>query len=363
MKALTNPTAVGAFLGMFLVVFALTGWTEAGSEAAEEKAWLGVQLQALNDDLKEAMDLDEDVQGVLVAGVLDGSPADKAGLEDGDVIVSFDGEDMRSVKDLISAVQDHSPGDKVEIAVMRDGQAKTITAELGKSDKKLRIRDMYIPDLSHLEGLGKKAHRWVEAWDEEQGYLGVRILDVDDDLGEYFKVKQGEGVLIVGVLEDSPAEEAGLKAGDVVLEFDGEAVKDVGTFRKYVAKSEPGEDVSIVVKRKGKKQTFEVGIGEMESPMRRFMHGFMVPPKMRSGRIVVEDDEGHIEVYGFPRWHDERCRPIGKGAYRIYLRDLEDLDEIEELEILEDREDLEEDIRKLEKEMEKLREDIEKLKK
>lgn len=363
MKALTNPTAVGAFLGMFLLVFVLTGWTHAGSEASEEKAFLGVRLQALNDDLKEALDLDDDVRGVLIAEVLDDSPADEAGLEDGDVIVSLDGEDMRSVKDLISAVKDHSPGDKVEISFMRDGRAGTITVELGKTDKKLRIADVYIPDLGHLEGLGKRAHRWVQEWHEEQGYLGVRILDVDDDLGEYFKVKKGEGVLILGVLEDSPAEEAGLKAGDVVLEFDGKEIKDVQSFRKYVAKSEPGEDVSIVVKRKGKKQTFEVGIGEMESPVGQFLQGFMVPHKRRCGRIVVEDDDGHVEVYDWPGWHGEGCCPMGKGGRRVLIRDLDDLGELEDLEILEDREELQEDIRDLRKEMERLREEIEKLKK
>ena len=377
MKVLVNPKAVIGCLMVFLLVLVVAGTTLAGNEATETRAWLGVQLQALNDDLRDALDLDEDIEGVLVAEVLEDSPAEEAGLEDGDVIISLDGEDMASVGDLVQAINDHSPGDKVRIAVIRDGRRATITAELGeRKRKKYRVRDIHMPDLGHLENLGKDVHRWVEAWHGDQGYLGVSILDINDELGEYFKVKEGEGVLITDVLEDSPAEDAGLKAGDVVLEFDGKMVGDTDKFRKYVAKSEPGEDVSIVVKRKGRKKTFEVEIGEMESPMGHFMESYSFPPGKRSGRIVVRDDDGEVEVYGLPggrgpgvyKWDDDDFEWFGKKGCTIHISDPDDLEELEELgEVygiigIEDREEIKEEIENLKKEMEKLRKEMEKLK-
>jgi predicted metalloprotease with PDZ domain len=376
MKTFMNTRVAGAFLAGFLLVIALAGTTWAASKVSEETAWLGVQLQALTDDLKEAMDMDADAQGVLVAAVVDGSPADKAGLEDGDVILSLDGQNMTSVKQMVDAIRAAAPGDVVTIEVLRDGRHRTMDVELGKADKDMRVRDVYIPDVSQLEGLTNKAHKWVQAWDQERGYLGVGILDVNADLGEYFKVKEGEGVLITSVAEDSPAEEAGLKAGDVVLEYDGKDVKKAGEFRDYVASTEPGKEVSMVVKRKGRNKTLDVEIGEMDTPMSSFLQGFMQPQGMPRGRMIIRGDDGDIKVYGKPGESPPRCcipgnrdsEWSGRGVGPIFIGDIDDLEGIEGLEGLQglkgtvELKELQQEIDNLHKEMQKLHEEIEKLK-
>lgn len=384
MKALFNPRLAGVSLSLILLVFALVGVSPAGSEVSEERAWLGVQLQALNDDLREAMDMNEDQEGVLIAEVLDDSPADEAGLEDGDVVMSIDGEDMTSVKELVAAIQDRSPGDRVEIKVLRDGRRRTFNVELGKSEMKRKMKRVNIPDISHLEDWGEQAHKWVRACSEERGFLGVSILDLNDDLGQYFKVKEGEGILITEVHEDSPAEEAGLMAGDVVLEFDGKTVKNTEKFRKYVAGTDPGEDVSIVVKRRGRKKTIEAEIGETDWPMGQFMmQGLRAPAgkKHKSGRIVIKGDDGEVEIIDLPEGGGPHiCKPRactpGTKSHRILIGDLEDLDDLEEIEDLEDLdeiiklhgmhdfddlEELEEELEKLQQEMKELRRELEKL--
>ena len=366
-KALINPKAVGICLGLFLTVFAVSGMPLAESRSQEQSAWLGVQLQALNDDLKEAMDMKDDVEGVLIAEVLDDSPADEAGLEDGDVVTAVDGEEMESVTDLVAAIRNHSPGDEVRVDVIRDGRRRTFEVELGESDVDYRVRKIRIPEVSNI---GDDVHKWVQGWSDDHGYLGVQILDLNDDLGQYFKVKQGEGVLITEVLEDSPAEDAGLMAGDVVLEYDGKEVKDTGKFRKYVARTEPGEEVSLVVKRKGRTKTIAVEIGETGSPMGQFMEGFRMPSARAPGRgrIMIEGDDGEVEVYDIPGGAGSVRLPhmFMPGARRMIVEDLddEDLKELEELrmEDLEDFEDLQEMIKDLRKDMQELREELEELK-
>ena len=384
MKAFELSRLLGLGLGLVLVVFALAGTSVAGSKVSEEQAWLGVQLQALNEDLKEAMEMDEDQEGVLIAEVLDDSPADEAGLEDGDVVTSIDGDEMTSVKQVVAAIQDRSPGDRVEIKVLRDGRRRTLNVTLGEAEKKHKMKRLYVPDVSHLQHLGQQAHQWVQTWQDEHGYLGVSILDLNDDLGQYFKVKEGEGVLITEVHEDSPAEDAGLLAGDVVLEFDGKTVKNTEKFRKYVARTEPGEDVTMVVKRKGRKKTIEAEIGEMEAPMGRWMESFGYPSgrKRTSGRIVIKDEDGEVEVIDLPEGSGPfMCKPHastpGGKCHRVYIGDLEELEGLEELEELEDLhdvirihgleefedyEELEDAMKELQKEMEELRRELEKLK-
>jgi len=383
MKTQFNTKAVAVWLSLSLFVLAFAGASLAANKTSDETAWLGVQLQALNDDLKEAMDMDEDADGVLIAEVVDDSPADKAGLEDGDVVTALDGEEVTSVKFLVGAIKDRSPGDRVKLEVLRDGRRKTFEVELGESDVERQIKRIRIPDVSHLEKLGEHANQWVQTWDVERGYLGVKIIDLNDDLGEYFKVKDGGGVLITEVLEDSPAEDAGLLAGDVVLEFDGKTVKSTDKFRKYVAEADPGEDVALVVKRKGRKKTVEVEIGQMESPMGNFMQGFMRPgcgKKGTGGRIVIKGDDGEVEIIDLPGgtgMYSRKPHSGGPGVrtHKILIDDLEDLDDLEEFEgLLEleglhkieglyELEELEEEMEDLQKEMQELRRELEKLKK
>ena len=110
------------------------------AQAQEELQAEQDQLQALNEDLKEAMDMDDDVEGVLIAEVLDDSPAEEAGLEDGDVVTAIDGEEMDSVKELVEAIRDRSPGDEVRIDILRDGRRRTVKAELGESEMEYKVK-------------------------------------------------------------------------------------------------------------------------------------------------------------------------------------------------------------------------------
>ncbi len=161
-----------------------------------ERGWLGVSLQALTPDLASSFGL-ADARGALVAQVLPGSPAQKAGLEAGDVVRKLDGQKIESSKVLRERVAQVAPGTKVELVVLRAGKERTLEAEIAA-----RARQQDEP--------GQPA----EAQPAESGEWGLSLLDQD-------------GVKITEVEPASPAERAGLVAGEQILAIGGTSVRDV----------------------------------------------------------------------------------------------------------------------------------------
>lgn len=319
MKTCGRKPILLAFLLPAVLVF-LTGACYAG-----EDAWLGVVLQPLSEELKEAMDIDQDMEGVLVSDVIDDSPADEFGLEDGDVIVAIGDEKVESVKEAVRVIKSYSPEDEVEIIVLRDGdRKKTLKVALGERDEdKMADLDLDL-DLDFLPEIKHAFKGWMQ---EPQGFLGVQIQDMSEDLAEYFDVKEDEGVLVLEVTEDSPAEEAGLKAGDVILAFDGKEVSDSDELVKYVRDSDPGDEVKVKIKRKRRTETVEVELGETESASKIFVQKFKDPGKRK-----------HIFIHP---GHDI------------------DMPEIDEIKIHQmHQEDLKEELEELREELEELREEL-----
>ena len=228
---------------------------------AKEGGWLGVMLQPLSEEIKEAMDLDAGFEGVLVSDVVDDSPAEEYGVEDGDIIIAIDDVKTPTVKEAVAAVKDRSPGEKVVVAVIREGKKAKIEVELGERDieldKKIEQFEFVMPDMKCLPDMGKQfAHTFMKP----HGYLGVRVTDISEDLGDYFGVKGREGVLVIDVVDDSPAEYAGLKEGDVILKVDGKEIKGPDRLVKYMQKCEPGEEVEVTYKRKRRTRTVMVDV-------------------------------------------------------------------------------------------------------
>jgi serine protease Do len=108
-------------------------------------------------------------------------------------------------------------------------------------------------------------HGLIEKGHVDRGWLGALIQDLNQDLSNSFGYKGTEGVLLGDVLDDGPAAEAGLKAGDVIVKYDGMKMEDSNQLRHTVASTSPGSDVPVVVFRDGKEQTFTVHIKQMEN--------------------------------------------------------------------------------------------------
>jgi serine protease Do len=170
------------------------------------RGFLGVNIQNVNQDLADAFKLDEP-KGALVAGVNDGSPADEAGFKDGDVIVEFNGNEIRDSRHLKNVVGQTAPGRKIMVSVIRDGNMETLTATLKE-----------IPG----EELASAS---IENPDSKERLVGVGVTDIDPDVRRQLELpKNVEGVLVTEVTPGSPASKAGLKKGDVILEIDRKKV-------------------------------------------------------------------------------------------------------------------------------------------
>lgn len=240
-------------------------------ESDTDRAWLGVGIQDLDSELRDSMGIDKKTSGVFVNEIYDDSPAEAAGLEYGDVVLSIGSGRTDNVKALIGVMNDRKPGDEVDITVLRDGKEQLMMAKLGSRPQETIIEKG--PFLSSLEGLrslavlGDMALPWLEiglAGSGGRGRLGIYIDDLSEGLAEYFEVPDGKGVLVKEIVDDSPAEKAGMKAGDIIIKVAGTGVADRASLVEAISDMEPDVETPIVVVRKGKELTLSAVVGESD---------------------------------------------------------------------------------------------------
>jgi S1-C subfamily serine protease len=235
---------------------------------------IGVSIRDL--DESDAKSVKEDATGVVIEEVSTDSPAAKAGLRKGDVIVEFDRERVRSARQLTRLVQETPAGRAVPATVLRDGQrtSVTITPDDGNRFSYDRFGD--------LENLGNLRFRVAPkppsppappappmAWDFDEllgrsNRLGVTVDALTGQLAEYFGAKQG--VLVTSVYDNSAAAKAGLKAGDVITSFDGSPVEGPADMRRRIQGLRDGDEFTIEVLRDRKGVTLK---GKAERTERR----------------------------------------------------------------------------------------------
>ncbi len=217
-------------------------------------AFLGVNMQELTDESRKGLDI-KVKNGVLIT-VIEDSPADKAGIEDGDVIVKFGRKKVTSPEQLIELVQAADVGDEVKIELYRD-------------DKSMKI-EMTLDDWSDRSSLSFVMPDDFEFSFDAPSFvtslrpfrLGVRVSELNEDLAPYFGVEQGEGLLVLGVSDESAAEEAGVKAGDVIVEIEGDEIRSVGDIHEALSEMDAGDEFDITVVRKKKNVKLEAKMTE-----------------------------------------------------------------------------------------------------
>ena len=187
------------------------------------RGWLGVRIQQVTEEIAESLNI-KPARGALVAGVDDKGPAKPAGIEPGDVVVKFDGKDVKDPKDLSRAVADTAVGKEVDVVVIRKGNEETRKVTLGR--------------LEDNEKVQQAAAKTKEDPPEKlvtQKALGLDLAALSKDLRSRFKIKDGvKGVVITGVDNASDAAEKRLSAGDVIVEVAQEAVTNAADIKKRV---------------------------------------------------------------------------------------------------------------------------------
>ena len=198
-------------------------------EGRVTRGWLGVTVQALNKELAESFDLDT-THGALVNEVIEDSPADKAGLKRGDIIVEYDGKQVDELNDLPRLVAATPVDETVKVKVFRDGKERTINVKIGRLDD------------------GEMA---LAADDEETGgALGLTVANVTPELVERYSLESDQGILITKIDPEGPAAEANLRVGDLVVEADGKEVGSVKEFEELVGKMKSGKVLRLLIQRR-----------------------------------------------------------------------------------------------------------------
>jgi serine protease Do len=198
------------------------------------RGWLGVVIQQITPDLKDALKL-ENTQGALISRVDPHGPAQKAGIQRGDVIVRFAGQPITEMEDLPRRVAAMAPGTKTDVVAVRAGKEKSFQIEVGKLDE------------------GQQVARAEEEGEEEGPMVfGLRVQDLGPELAEQLGVAGEKGVVITEVEGGSPAAEAGLHRGDVILEVNQTAVANVAEFRNAMNTQEK----ALLLVRRGEATLF-----------------------------------------------------------------------------------------------------------
>jgi serine protease Do len=230
---------------------------------------IGVTIRDVNEADVQRADLPR-AAGVVVEEVRRDSPAARAGIEPGDIVIEFDGERVRSARQFSRLVQESPQGRPAGLAVLRDGRrvALDVTpdagaglailgampqidmAELGERLRGLRLnvpelREFHIPDIE----ITARVH---------PGRLGASVQDLGPQLAEYFGVRGG--VLVTSVREGSPAARAGLQAGDVITGLEGESVRTSAELRRRLARVEEGREFTLSVVRDRQELTLEAAL-------------------------------------------------------------------------------------------------------
>ncbi len=236
-------------------------------------AFLGVQIRDVDASLADEAGLEREY-GAYVEEVSEDGPAAQAGIEDGDVIVSWNGERLESVAQLRRLISETPPGRTVDLGLVRDGTRRDVSVTLGNRS----VRD----DLEVFTVPRGRARLWrgdgpalrerirealpgrfrVEVLRAGRPRLGVGIQSLGEQLADYFGVEQG--VLVTSVEEDSPAASAGLKAGDVIVAVEDEDVEDPEDLFEALSEREAGP-VELRIVRDRAERTVTVELEERGS--------------------------------------------------------------------------------------------------
>jgi serine protease Do len=192
------------------------------------RGWLGVMIQQVTPDLAQNFGLDRPI-GALVGQVVAESPAEKAGLKAGDVIIEYNGKEVSQMSMLPAMVANTKVGEKAKLALIRDGKKQNITVEIGKLDDEE-------PVVAGTEtGTSKK--------------LGITVQELTPKLAESLDMEETQGLIITDINAGSAAAEAGIQRGDIILEINREKVESVAQYKKALQAAQEKKTILLLIKR------------------------------------------------------------------------------------------------------------------
>jgi Do/DeqQ family serine protease len=209
--------------------------TQLVKDGRVRRGQLGVGIQNVTSDLAGSFGL-KDVRGVIVTSVSPNSPSERAGIKQGDVIVSFNGVNVSDGNDLRNRVAQTAPNSPVTVGIVRDGRTQTVNVTLGEFQPKA--------DASFGNGGSSNA-------EPLPGKLGLTLEPMTPQMAQRFNLKDAlNGLVVTGVQGASAADEAGIQPGDVILQVNRQDVKTVDEVSSVTAKAQ-GKSVLLLINRGG----------------------------------------------------------------------------------------------------------------
>ncbi len=233
-------------------------------KSKKDQGWLGVMIQDITPRTKERKNLSVS-SGALVTDVEEGSPADDAGIEEGDVIVKFNDKEIDDSNELTKAVHKAKPESDATVEVVRKGEHKNLTVKVGKDKSPESFAYSFgnrgfafTPKVPKIPRMGLNFRMFSQS-----DYYGMTVQELTKQLAEYFEVPGRHGLLVVEVEKGSDADKAGVKAGDVITKVNASSVSDMSDLRDEFDQADT-KDVTMDVLRKGKAVNLKLHLTEEE---------------------------------------------------------------------------------------------------
>ena len=205
-------------------------YTELVAKGRVTRGWLGVSIQPLTDELARSFGA-KDTKGVLVSDVLADSPAARAGLKPGDILLEFDGKAMEAPGDLQRAVGLTTPGQAAKLKVWRDQGDRTVEVKIGEAPEER--------EAAQRPGPTRPA----------PSSLGLDVRPITPEIARQLNLRSTEGVVVARVDEGSAAAEAGVQRGDVIREINRQRVRTMADWDRLVKDAKPGDRLTVLLQR------------------------------------------------------------------------------------------------------------------
>jgi serine protease Do len=231
--AITSPSGGNIGIGFAIPInMAKQVMSSLMTEGKISRGYLALLPQDIDEQLAKALNL-KSTEGSLVADVTSGGPADRGGIQRGDIIIAIDGKKVKNSTELRNMVAQIAPGKSVEITLIRDGREMRVKVRLGERP----------------EGPESASSQQAEKEEQMSKKLGISIQTLTPDLAEQLGYGNARGVVITDVSSGSPADEAGLQRGDLIQEVNRKEIKSTRDFEEHTKNLKSGDVVALLIRR------------------------------------------------------------------------------------------------------------------
>lgn len=318
---------------------------------AKRGAYLGVEVKDVTKDRVSTLKL-KDESGVEVTAVDGEAPAAKAGIRDHDVILSINGQRIESEEQLRRVIRETPPGRTINLGISRDGQPLNLTATLASRKVAVWVGKMPKVKIPPMPPMPPDAFKWSGEMPDvpeimvmsRTSRIGAMVESITPQLADFFGVKDGAGLLVRSVEKGSIAENAGLKAGDVIVRVDKQPINDLGDWRRSLHNKSGNVNVGVI--RDKREQNLTINI----------------PERKETGAVFDDEDfdltqlaELKAELAGLPDMNEELSRAMAEARKDFEANRGEYEKSMEKV-----QKEIQKDLKKHQKDLEKMQKELEK---